>query len=321
MFPPRRHQGVALITVLLIVAILVGLTTQLLSNHHLVISRHQNSFEHDQALQYALGAEELVRQVLYDDFINTGPGVDHREEPWAMALLPFEIDQMGYLEARVRDLNDCFNVNLLANAEPAKELERLKRLLQLLNLDVALADLIKDWIDDDQQVSGFGAEDNVYLERTPGYRTANAPMGDLSELMLLADISQEAFAQLAPHLCALPTSQNRMNVNTASALALAMLDPNIDEDSASSLVAEHRNYQSTEEFIQVYPDFAAVLDQLQVTSDYFLMHVRVQLGDSRLSLASLFFRDPSTGFVTLLQRDFGKLFQTTLQIQADLQES
>jgi type II secretory pathway component PulK len=60
----RRQSGVALITVLLITAILVGLTTQILSSHHLVIAQHQNSFEQEQALQYAIGAEELARQAL-----------------------------------------------------------------------------------------------------------------------------------------------------------------------------------------------------------------------------------------------------------------
>ena len=50
---PSDERGVALITVLLITAILVGLTTQILSSHNLVINQHQNTFEHAQALEYA----------------------------------------------------------------------------------------------------------------------------------------------------------------------------------------------------------------------------------------------------------------------------
>ena len=59
--PPQLRQwhrngerGVALITVLLITAILAGLTTQILSSRNL-INQHQNTFEHAQALEYALG--------------------------------------------------------------------------------------------------------------------------------------------------------------------------------------------------------------------------------------------------------------------------
>ena len=50
-----RVRRALLITVLLITAILVGLTTQILSSHNLVINQHQNTFEHTQALQYVLG--------------------------------------------------------------------------------------------------------------------------------------------------------------------------------------------------------------------------------------------------------------------------
>ena len=95
-----REKGVALISVLLIVAILVGLSTQLLSNHHLVVSQHQNSFEQNQALQYAYGAEELARQLLFDDFSISGPGVDHLLETWAQPVLPFKLDEGGYLRLR-----------------------------------------------------------------------------------------------------------------------------------------------------------------------------------------------------------------------------
>jgi type II secretory pathway component PulK len=40
---PSDERGVALITVLLITAILVGLTTQILSSHNLVINQHHNT--------------------------------------------------------------------------------------------------------------------------------------------------------------------------------------------------------------------------------------------------------------------------------------
>ena len=149
----RRQGGVALISVLLIVAILVALSTQLLSNHNLVVSQHQNSFEQNQALQYAYGAEELARQLLFDDFSISGPGVDHLLETWAQPVLPFKLDGGGYLEAQVKDLNGCFNVNSLIGVTGADNLARLKRLLQNLGVDPGLGDLIKDWVDIDQDLS------------------------------------------------------------------------------------------------------------------------------------------------------------------------
>ena len=62
-----KQAGVALISVLLIVAILMAVASRLLANHNLVINQHQNTFEYDQALNYALGAEVLATQALLLD--------------------------------------------------------------------------------------------------------------------------------------------------------------------------------------------------------------------------------------------------------------
>ena len=75
----KRATGVALISVLLIVAILMSVISRLMSSHNLVINQHQNTFEQNQALQYALGAEALARQALYEDFTNSGKDVDHKD--------------------------------------------------------------------------------------------------------------------------------------------------------------------------------------------------------------------------------------------------
>ena len=85
----NNQKGVALISVLLVVAVLVAITTRLLSGHNLVVHHHSASFEQNQALQYAYGAETFARQVLFEDHSTSGPGVDHLGESWARQVLPF----------------------------------------------------------------------------------------------------------------------------------------------------------------------------------------------------------------------------------------
>ena len=313
----KRQRGVALISVLLIVAILVALSTQLLSNHNLVVSQQQNSFEQNQALQYAYGAEELARQLLFDDFSISGPGVDHLLEPWAQAVLPFELDEGGYLEAQVRDLNGCFNVNSLVGLTSQDDLARLKRLLRNLGVDPGLADLVKDWVDADQQTSGFGAEDNAYLGLTPPYRTANQSMRHISELYLLNNIEFEDISAISPHLCAIPSANNKVNVNTASASLLYSLDAGISTDAAQGLVDAERSFLDVNSFIVANPEFEIVAPQLGVTSEYFEVQAKVQVGESTMNIASLFFRNTQTGEVTLLQRDFAKIFQSKVVVDID----
>ena len=304
-----RQSGVALITVLLITAILVGLTTQILSSHHLVTAQHQNSFEQEQALQYAIGAEELARQALYDDFINSGPGVDHLEELWAQPALPFDLDGVGVLQAYVVDLHRCFNLNNLGGSAGTLNHERLKRLLTSLELSPDLADLVKDWVDADQNTMGFGAEDSTYQLKQPPYLAANQPMTDISELSSLAEAEPAQIGLLAKRTCLLPDTATKINVNTASALTLSALDPTVTVNDALAITQLPRNFLTVDEFLSSNPAFNAVRDDLSVTSEYFLLIAQAQLNRSRVSLQSLMRRDPGNGAVTLLQRDFGKRFR------------
>lgn len=311
------ERGVALITVLLITAILVGLTTQILSSHNLVINQHQNTFEHAQALQYVLGAEELVRQALYDDAVNSGPNVDHLEEVWAQPLLPLDLDGVGVMQAYVIDLHRCFNLNNLADDPSNHNIERLQRLAERLNLSPNLADLIKDWVDPDQIVSGLGAEDSAYQIKQPPHLAANQVMRDLSELNMLVDVSDEEIQALSAQVCLVPATQSKINVNTADAVTLSMLDPGISLTDAEALTQQSRNYQDVAEFISVNPAFLNVQSELTVTSEYFLMRAQAQLSQSRVSLTSLFRRDPANGQVTLLQRDFGKTYRANAVLDSN----
>jgi general secretion pathway protein K len=313
-----KQRGVALISVLLVVAILVALSSQLLSSHNLVVSQHQNSFEHNQALQYIYGAEEMTRQLLFDDFSNSGPSVDHLQESWAKAVIPFELDEGGFLEAQVRDLNGCFNVNSLNSATGADNIKRLKRMLQKLGANPGLADLIKDWLDIDQSVTGFGAEDNIYLGLTPPYRAANQLMQHISELFLLDGISSADIEAISPHLCILPNMENKVNVNTAEPIFLYSLDPDIAFDNAEQIVDSEPSYTDVKTFVDANAEFQVVEPLLSVTSEYFELHAKVQVGESSISVASLFFRNPDTGVVTLLQRDFAKTFQSNFVINVDV---
>ena len=303
-----NQRGLALISVLLITAILVGLTTQILSSQHLVIQQNQNTFEHAQAVQYVLGAEELARQVLYDDAVNSGPGVDHLEEFWAQPVLPLDLDGIGIMQAYVLDLNRCFNLNWLATDTDKSQYKRLQRLLTNLQLSLDLADLIRDWVDSDQQVSGLGAEDSAYQLKTPPHFAANQPMLDLSELNMLIDVDPQEIQVLSKEVCVVPDTSSKINVNTASAQTLYSLDAAVSIQNAEAIAQSVRNYQTVTEFVQNHPEFTVVQQQLAVRSHYFMLVAQARLNRSRVNLTSVLYRDPSNGRITLLHRDFGKSF-------------
>ena len=121
----RRAQGVALISVLLVAAILAAIMHRVTAQHSLNLAQSQNSIGYDQALAYALGGEALARQILYEDFEEDReeePGliIDSLDEPWAQAVPPLEMDGVGFIEIQAKDLNSCFNLNAIATADGAQ---------------------------------------------------------------------------------------------------------------------------------------------------------------------------------------------------------
>ena len=309
----RLHtDGVALVSVLLIVAILMAIASRLLATHDLVITQHANTFAQNQALHYVLGAETLARQALYEDLTESGPETDHLNELWAQPTMPFELDEGGFLEAQMRDLNGCFNLNNLVGSENNLAVERFQRLASNLGIQPQIAQTWKDWIDADEEVTGFGAEDRDYLIAQPAYRTPNRLVTDLSELYLMQNVDPEQLALLLPHICLLPETDTLINVNTANSQTLAALDKGLTLDMIEPMTLEERTYESIDSFVVENEDFAPAADALSTNSAYFLLHAQAQVGDSLVTMQSLLYRNPESGVVEVLRRDFGKLFRSNL---------
>jgi len=86
-----RQQGVALVSVLLIVAIATVMAVTMVREQQSAIPTARGYLARGQAMQYALGGEELARQILYEDFAE-GTGRDHLTEVWANPELQFEFE-------------------------------------------------------------------------------------------------------------------------------------------------------------------------------------------------------------------------------------
>ncbi len=322
----RRQGGVALVSVLLVVAVAIALAYQMVSRQGLNIVHSRQILDGSQARQYALGGEQYARQLLYADWeeektrnkdtlLEEWAGISSSQgeqdapplEHEAGIAMPFEIED-GTLEIRIEDLGARFNLNSVAGSGGAQNLARLKRLLTHLNLDPNAADAWLDWIDEDQNVQGFGAEDSDYLLREPARRSANQRAAHVSEFLVAASLSLEEFARLRPHLATLPVAELRINVNTATEALLATVAPNFSPAQLDLLMASPREFSSIEAVIADYAALGASASVLAVASEFFRVQVRVQFGEARSELTSAIHRDPASGTLTLLSRSFGEPF-------------
>jgi general secretion pathway protein K len=315
----RAPYGVVLLSMLLILALLSALGYQMVGRHSLVVAQARYTFTHDQALAYALGGEAFARQILYEDWSQTGVVVDDLQEAWAQPLAPFEIDD-GLLEVQIRDLNGCFNLNSLAGTDAQQNHGRLKSLLRNLSVPDSFADSWRDWVDADEEINGFGAEDGDYLLGDESYRTANQIAGHVSELKLLKDMEPEYYAIIRDHVCLIPSDELHMNVNTADSHSLAALSPNLTQPQMLAVTEAVRTYTDVSEVTNEFPELVNAADALTVNSEYFEIQVRAQVGESRTELASLVHRDANDGSLRLITRDFGKDFRSLFEADAPASE-
>ncbi len=308
----RRQSGVALMTALLVMALLGTLAISLAWDNGMDVRRTYSMLYHDEGSQAALGAENWVASILRDDAVDTD--TDHLGEIWAQELpvLPIESDTIqGAIQGEIEDLQGRFNINNLVDSGGQVDqdaLAQFERLLVNLGLDPRFAGLAADWLDADQDaVFPNGAEDQIYTGMIPPYRSADQRITSITELMALEGMDKATFDTLAPHISALPGSTG-INVNTATAAVLGSLDEGLSPNDIESMIAEREDggFTDFQNYFQTLVP-AEVLDTLEETSSFFQLKVVVQIDTVRVTYYSVLYRDPATGTTTPILRSFGTI--------------
>ncbi|MDX1515804.1 MAG: type II secretion system minor pseudopilin GspK [Woeseiaceae bacterium] len=314
-----RQRGVALITALLIFALLAVLAANLTWDNGLDVRRTMTMLYHDEGVQAAYGAEDWVRSILRDDELDST--TDHLGEIWAaeFPVLPIESDTVqGAIQGGLADLQGRFNVNNLVDENgniDVEVYEQFQRLLIALDLDPRFAALAADWIDADDNVGlpsiPDGAEDAIYTGMIPPYLAANQELSSASELMALEGMDKATFDTLAPHIAALPKPASgeptRINVNTATAAVLQSLDASISEADALRLIAD-REDGGFADFQNAFQSFVTpdiVNRYLDEHSSYFQLKVVVQIATVRITYYSVLYRESGSGATVPILRSFG----------------
>ncbi len=235
---PACERGAALLTVLMLVAIIAVMAGAALEKLRLSTRLAGNAAAGEQARAYALAAETLATTRI-GAMLEASPKRVTLQGDWSGRPFGMPLPGGGFATARVRDGGNCFNLNSLvsgrAGAYVTDPLMRPQfvRLMRLLDVPVQVAEQIAagtaDWIDSDQAQQAMGAEDAAYLNRETPYRTADTLMTDPSEIRAVAGMTPQIYATLKPWICTLPIAQAApINVNTLlpeQAPILAMLFP------------------------------------------------------------------------------------------------
>ena len=296
-----QNTGVALITVLLVVALATTAAAAMASRQHIDIRRTENTLFNGQVQQYQRGVEAWSKQFLSKD--RKDNKTDNSSENWAQRLPPLPVEG-GTVSGYINDLQGRFNLNNLQPDSKNFELnvKRFKQLLRNLEIDENLTYLIQDWIDPDPDARQAGAEDVYYLGLTTPYRASNQMIQSTSELLLLKEFKREDYQKLLPHITALPQVTS-ININTATAEILQCLHNNLTANEIMTIIDEDRKYDSVESFLKetVFNDKKIPVEGLGVSSDYFILYSEINIGHFTFNMESLLERDEK-GMIKTLAR-------------------
>ncbi len=325
---PRRQRGVALITAMLIVALAVVLATQIGFDSVVEQQRTTTMLTLDSGFQVGLGAEAwaayfLEKDATDDSARGTGTNnsaTDNFAENWAKPMPPIPIEG-GQIEGGLEDLQGRFNLNNLLTDDPTapEETQRwlttFRNLLIALQLDPKWAEIVRDWLDSDNQTrSADGAEDDTYTALTPPYRAANTVITSVSELLALPDFGLENYLKLKPYVTALPLDTSskgtKINVCTAPILLINALGPPSSQAFGSN--AEEMARARKEgcfprlDTLRNIAELQNAQEMITEQTAYFRLHTFVTIGGTEMSLYSLLYRDKSRGGKSkVLMRSFG----------------
>jgi len=290
-----RQHGIALITVILIVALATTVASFIAWRQQLWTRQVENLRDASQAAAVARAGVDWAGAILAED--RRKNQVDHLGEDWALRVeLPVE---RGRVAAGLSDSQARFNLNNLVRGnsgqgQAVNDVAAFQRLLTTLALPVELTEALVDWLDSDNQVYGAaGAEESYYLALPEPYYPANRPMVELSELYLVRGFTPVIIDKLLPYVCVLP-NPTPVNVNTAGAEVISAVIPGLSLDEARKLVTERGDgSQTLAEFrgkLTAAQSLGLQESMLSVASDFFQIDLGVEFGRVRQRYLALYQR-------------------------------
>ena len=306
----KQQQGIALITILVMVALATILAATIAKRQANTAENTAYLMRQNQSLLYAKSAEAFFSELLVDDAKNAGD-IDHLQENWAKPMPAFPVED-GFVSGTLQDESGKFNLNSLVNNDGTANPQAkawFEKLLIRVGLPEKLSEAVIDWQDaDDETIGAMGAEASYYQGLPQGYLPSNSKFHSVEELKLVRGFEGQKYLQIADYVSAAPTSDTKVNINTAPAMVLASLDPKLDVNAVEQVLQQRQaklehfsnisDLWAIEPFTQVNADVRnEVNNLLGVQSSYFKAKIEVLLSERKRQFSSDLVRKDKTVYV------------------------
>jgi general secretion pathway protein K len=329
----QKQKGVALITVMLIVALCAVIASQMTARLQVQMQRSTNITFNQQAYWYAMGAEAFAKTVLITAF-KSDKAVTNLGQIWAQGETTYPVD-FGEITGEITDLQSCLNLNALRapldnktpknNNNATKVPARLAFQALLTNLQIegvsqfeaeSMADALTDWLDTNSGISSAGgAEDNDYASREFPYLAANHYLASVNELRIIEHFTPAIIEAIKPYVCVIPASDiNKININTLNSehaqLLQALLDSTLAQAQNILTARGEKGFSSLQTFYNLpeivqLKNFNDKKDQFVVDSEYFTLKTSASFNESFFGMNSVM-KVTNNTYIDVISRTVGR---------------
>ena len=248
----KDDRGFALILTILVISLIVMLTLQFNVSMRNDLTSSVNFRDGVLLNAIARSGFNCAMGLLAEDAATSD--FDSLNELWAQTEGFSEISGSMFTDGRfvvgISDLSGRIQINRLVDGSGKVVQAQRDLLVRFLSSEEFgmdpdavenLVDAIKDWMDPDDEVTRFGAENAYYASLETPYSCGNMPLEFLSELLLIRGMTKELFygtkerPGIAGYLSV--CGDGGININTAPPLVLKALSEGLDDERVGEMLS------------------------------------------------------------------------------------
>lgn len=303
----RRQRGAAVLMALVVATLATLIVSGLFWRQFVLLRTIENQQLIVQSRMLMAGALDWARAMLREDLMRSSH--DGLDEFWAKGLAETRLDQLGEsstlaaqasIAGSIEDAQSRLNLRNLVGDEGdvvEDELEALKRLCDLLGVPEVSAELIAL-----RMREAFAPPPTGDSPGTDPAAARPRPLPPVlsTDIAAIPGLSAEAAAALTPYLVVLDANKTRLNVNTASAEAIAARI-GISLARARAVVAQRErishfvNVGNFRSYVGEAGSTGAGDDSIATTSSYFFVRGQIRLARADIRMEALVRRSAQAG--------------------------
>jgi len=324
--PLKDERGFALILTILIISLIVALTLDFNRSMRSDLYAAANFKDGIQLGCIARSGINGALAILLGDAQDNN--FDSLLEDWAnleaLSVHSSSIFDEGSFEVHVIDQTGRIQINKLVVQEGenkgkfnAGQKDLLKRFLSSDQFGLGtenvddIIDAIKDWIDPDNEATGFGgAESDYYQSLEVPYSCRNAPLESRRELLLVKGITKEIFygTKDKPGISDFLTAYGagKVNINTADPMVLNALSDQLDQDMVEKMIEYREDERNDLSKVEWYKTALGTNediiepDLITTSSTYFEIRSEGIKGTMTKRVTAMVEREPGYGKIKVL---------------------